>query len=85
MKEYNFEDLLKSGELKDKKAIITIGVFDGFHLGHQSLVEGMLKEKEKYPDAILVLITFDHNPKTDKPKNVDTLRLWQKRMALILL
>ena len=80
MKEYNFEDLLKSGELKDKKAIITIGVFDGFHLGHQSLVKGMLKEKEKYPEASLVLITFNHNPKTDKPKNVDTLRL-RKEMA----
>ena len=58
MKEYNFEDLLKSGELKDKKAIITIGVFDGFHLGHQSLVEGMIKEKEKYPDAILKQISL---------------------------
>ncbi len=74
MKIYSFSDIL-GGTLKGKDVILTIGVFDGFHLGHQSLIRQMMRLKEKYPSAETVLITFSVNPKTKMPKNVDTLRL----------
>ncbi len=71
----SFDTLYIDKPLKNRDAILTIGVFDGFHLGHRALLERMLSLHEKYSDSLLVLITFSVNPKTDKPKNVDTLRL----------
>lgn len=71
----SFDTLYIDKPLKNRDAILTIGVFDGFHLGHRALLERMLSLHEKYRDSLLVLITFSVNPKTNKPKNVDTLRL----------
>ena len=74
MKIYSFSDIL-GGALQERDVILTIGVFDGFHLGHQSLIKEMMRLKGKYPQAETVLITFSVNPKTKTPKNIDTLRL----------
>jgi riboflavin kinase / FMN adenylyltransferase len=42
--------------------IITIGNFDGYHLGHQALVDQVLTEK-KATDAKGGILTFDPHPK----------------------
>lgn len=71
----SFSDLVGKKPLHDKDVILTIGVFDGFHKGHQSLVRRMNEIAAGIPGSMKVLITFSRNPKTESPKNIDTLRL----------
>lgn len=80
MKIYSFDEVLSSA-LRGRDVILTIGVFDGFHLGHQALIEKMMEKKTLYTEAETVLITFSVNPKTKFPKNVDTLRLREENAA----
>ena len=75
MREDDFVSLLKSKELKNKKAVITIGVFDGVHLGHQTLIKRVKEESLKIPSSTSMVITFSSNPKPGKFRNIDTLRL----------
>lgn len=75
MEVYDFSFLLNSKIKKGEDTILTIGVFDGMHLGHISLVEAMMEEKKNFPNASTMLITFSTNPKTSNPKNIDTIRL----------
>ena len=42
--------------------VITIGNFDGFHLGHQALVRQVLKDKKSF-DAKSGVLTFEPHPK----------------------
>lgn len=44
-----------------KESIVTIGVFDGVHLGHQRLLDELLKQAKKR-QLVSVVITFRHNP-----------------------
>lgn len=71
----SFSDLIEKKPLLDKDVILTIGVFDGFHKGHQALVRRMNEIASGIPGSRKVLITFSRNPKTESPKNIDTLRL----------
>ncbi len=71
----SFSDLVENKPFYKKDAILTVGVFDGFHKGHQSLVRKMVELGGKFKDAERILITFNTNPKTKTPKNIDTLRL----------
>ncbi len=75
MRTISFEELIESKMLLRKKSILTIGVFDGMHKGHQRLLGDMALLSDKYFPSTRVLITFNINPKTAQPKNVDTLRL----------
>jgi len=45
-----------------KKAIITIGTFDGVHIGHQQIIDAMRKESEKRTGET-VIITFHPHPR----------------------
>lgn len=59
------------------RPVITIGMFDGVHIGHQSLISD-LKEKAKELNTIPIIITFDNHPQFAlKPKNLDTISLLQ--------
>ena len=81
MKRYDFNSLLYTKELSDKEACVTIGVFDGFHLGHKALIERVKKESRKIESSISVVITFSTNPKPGKMRNIDTLRLREEVMS----
>ncbi len=78
MKTISFDQLIESKILLSEKSILTIGVFDGMHKGHQRLMYDMSRLSLKYREAKRVLITFSINPKLDNPKNVDTVRLRMK-------
>ena len=54
---YNIENLPAF-----KKAIITIGTFDGVHKGHQQVIEAMKKESKKN-NGETVIITFHPHPR----------------------
>ena len=80
METYDFQSLLSSGRLKDRKAALTIGVFDGTHKGHQKLIERVVDEAEKEKDCISLVITFSINPKPGIPRNIDTIRLREEEI-----
>lgn len=44
-----------------KDMIITIGVFDGVHLGHQHLIS-QLKERARRQNLLSGVVTFDPHP-----------------------
>ncbi len=74
MRIYSFDEILNEA-LSGRDVILTIGVFDGFHKGHQELMRKMMEKRALFPSSETVLITFSVNPKTKFPRNVDTLRL----------
>lgn len=47
------------------KTVITIGNFDGVHLGHQNLIKEVFRlKKDKYNDAKSVVLSFSPHPKS---------------------
>lgn len=62
MKIYDFDKLVESHQFSNTEAVLTIGVYDGFHTGHQRV----LKETVALASAEglkSVVITFSQNPK----------------------
>ncbi len=57
---HKFEEIVKEGTLSPPIGI-TIGNFDGFHLGHQSLIKKIKSDCEK-SGLKLLLITFNPHP-----------------------
>lgn len=59
----------------DKKAIITVGTFDGIHVGHQTLLRKVLEKAEKY-NGKSTLVTFTPHPKlVVGQKNLEAIKL----------
>jgi riboflavin kinase/FMN adenylyltransferase len=42
------------------KTILTLGTFDGVHIGHQKIIKKLLKQQEKTPAPTVVLTFFPH-------------------------
>ncbi len=82
MRVYDFNSLLESKEKKDTEMILTIGVFDGVHLGHQKIFRTMQGEAERHPDFETMCITFSINPKKAASGNLDTMRLREEYARL---
>ncbi len=53
--------------------VLTIGNFEGVHLGHQALLQIMIARKKKRES--IVVITFENHPKTVFAPDTPTLRL----------
>jgi riboflavin kinase/FMN adenylyltransferase len=44
-----------------RRAVITIGAYDGVHLGHQAVIDHV-RERAQTLDAVSVVVTFDRHP-----------------------
>lgn len=65
----------------DSGAAVTIGTFDGLHLGHQALL-GRLKDLGSQHQLPTVAVTFDRHPmETVAPQNVPPLLLTARNRA----
>ena len=42
------------------KTILTLGTFDGVHVGHQKIIKKLLNQQEKTPAPTVVLTFFPH-------------------------
>lgn len=54
-----FHKILDFNQEVNSDIVVTIGNFDGVHLGHQDLIQQI---KKNYPDLKLVVITFSPHP-----------------------
>lgn len=44
-----------------KSSVVTIGLYDGVHVGHRSIIDRVVKEAHER-DAVSVVVTFDRHP-----------------------
>jgi riboflavin kinase / FMN adenylyltransferase len=68
-----------------RNAIITIGTFDGVHLGHQKIIQ-QLKEEAKQHNGETVIITFHPHPRkivSSVPGDIKLLTTLEERTALL--
>lgn len=47
----------------DRRAVITIGAYDGVHLGHRAVIDQVRRRAEEL-DAVSAVVTFDRHPAT---------------------
>ena len=61
----SFENLAQelASATPQRESYLTIGVFDGVHLGHQHLISRLV-EQAKQADALAGVLTFRNNPRT---------------------
>ncbi|HXC18604.1 MAG TPA: riboflavin biosynthesis protein RibF [Acidimicrobiales bacterium] len=53
----------ETSKLSDFDSVIAIGVFDGLHLGHQAVINMLLRlDGERARDAVATIVTFDPHP-----------------------
>ena len=69
MQVITWDQFLKTGlasTIKQKKTSMTVGVFDGVHLGHQALIKQVVSHNSDYAP---VVVTFKQNHKIKKTEN----------------
>jgi riboflavin kinase/FMN adenylyltransferase len=68
-----------------RNAIVTIGTFDGVHLGHQKII-WQLKEEAKRHNGETIIITFHPHPRkivSSVPGDIKLLTTLEERIALL--
>jgi riboflavin kinase/FMN adenylyltransferase len=68
-----------------KRAVVTIGTFDGVHLGHQKVIAQMKEEAERN-DGETVIITFHPHPRkiiSSVPGDIKLLNTLSEKIALL--
>lgn len=67
-----------------RNAIVTIGTFDGVHLGHQKIIDALLEEAKKVAGES-VLITFDPHPRkiVNPSLNLQLINTLEEKTALL--
>ncbi|MBU8921613.1 MAG: bifunctional riboflavin kinase/FAD synthetase [Bacteroidales bacterium] len=58
-------EILTSAQIEDGRigdSVVSIGVFDGVHIGHQKVIESLQKAKVESGANVSVLMTFDRHP-----------------------
>ena len=52
---------LSSSPWPDQRSVLTIGAYDGLHMGHRTVISNVRKRAEE-EDALSVVVTFDRHP-----------------------
>lgn len=78
---YDFSALLKSGDKKDKRTVIAIGVFDGVHNGHKEIFKRLIDARDRLGADEAMVISFSINPKSQSKGPLDTLRLREEYVS----
>ncbi len=60
---YDFDQLYKNREFSNRPAVVSIGVFDGLHQGHQNIIKTASEQARKIGNCDTVVFTFAQNPK----------------------
>ena len=71
----------------NNNSIVTVGTFDGVHLGHQHIIEKMKELRSTINGSRVVVVTFEPHPQVviprlDKP-NITLLSTIQERLHLL--
>jgi len=56
------EDIFRLERLVPGDTAVTVGVFDGVHIGHRNVIERLLQAKRKEERGASILLTFDRHP-----------------------
>jgi riboflavin kinase/FMN adenylyltransferase len=67
-----------SGFQKPSFAVVTVGTFDGIHIGHQAII-GRMKEIAESRNGETILVTFDPHPRLVLNNNKGELRFINTR------
>jgi riboflavin kinase/FMN adenylyltransferase len=71
--------------LNGKKSVITVGTFDGIHMGHRKIIDALLSQaREK--NLISTLLTFEPHPKTvvqDSPHRIKLLTTLEEKLEML--
>ncbi len=84
MKIFDFDQLVASEQFAQTKAVLTIGVYDGFHSGHQRILHETLS-LATMEGAKSVAITFSQNPKALTGRYLYSKPLMSERMSNLFL
>lgn len=82
MEYYDFSYFIDGKIKKDVSSVVTIGVFEAFHKGHQDVIESLMRMKKETNAECAIVITFSINPKPGRSEKIDTLRLRKENLAL---
>lgn len=69
----------------DKKTVVTVGTFDGVHIGHQQII-GELNRLKEEKNLRSILITFDPHPQIvlrNRSKDVNLLTSTEEKLELL--
>jgi len=76
MKIMDFSEFLENGlPAADKQSAMTVGIFDGVHLGHQKLIKRVVSHNA---NLIPVIVTFKENHKTES----GDIQSFEERLAM---
>lgn len=71
--------------LVGKRSVLTVGTFDGIHLGHREIIKELL-HVAKENDLISSLLTFEPHPKTvvqDSPHRIKLLTTLEEKLQIL--
>ena len=58
---------INRSRLCDRQSVVTIGSFDGVHIGHQAILQQVI-DKAKSTDSLAVAMTFEPQPQEYFPQ-----------------
>lgn len=75
---------IESYPISDSKAVITIGTFDGVHIGHQKIIEQLNALKKDESEVSMILTFFPHPRRVlDQSNDIKMLTTMEEKIELL--